>query len=65
MPLHLYHCTTSAGLRGILTSKAFHPSYCLEKADYQNEKADHLSEYETFVFAMVCLADQLDIEARA
>lgn len=55
MSLHLYHCTTFAGLHGILTSKAFHPSYCLEKADY-------LSGSETFAFAMVCFADLLDVE---
>lgn len=55
MALHLYHCTNSNGLRGILTSMSFHPSYCLEKADY-------LSNSQNFAFAMVCFADLLNEE---
>ena len=55
MALHLYHCTNSNGLRGILTSMSFHPSYCLEKADY-------LTDSQNFAFAMVCFADLLDKE---
>lgn len=55
MPLHLYHCTNSNGLRGILTSMSFHPSYCLEKADY-------LLDSQNFAFAMVCFADLLNEE---
>lgn len=55
MDLHLYHCTNSRGLRGILTSMSFQPSYCLEKADY-------LPKSQNFAFAMVCFADLLDEE---
>ena len=58
MPLHLYHCTTSAGLRGILASQTFLPFFCLEKADY-------LRNSENFAFAMVCFADLLDDEVKA
>jgi len=62
MPLHLYHCTTSAGLRGILTSKTFLPSYCLEKAEYLNVKVNLLCGSEPFAFPMACSADLLDAE---
>ena len=55
MDLHLYHCTNSSGLRGILTTMSFQPSYCLEKADY-------LSDSQNFAFAMVCFADLLNEE---
>lgn len=55
MDLHLYHCTNSIGLRGILTSMSFQPSYCLEKADY-------LPNSQNFAFAMVCFADLLNDE---
>ena len=55
MDLHLYHRTNSVGLKGILSSMSFQPSYCLEKADYLNIN-------KNFAFAMVCFADLLDEE---
>ena len=55
MDLNLYHCTNSNGLRGILSSMYFQPSFCLEKAEY-------LSNSQNFTFAMVCFADLLNEE---
>lgn len=55
MDLNLYHCTNSNGLRGILSSMYFQPSFCLEKAEY-------LSNSQNFAFAMVCFADLLNEE---
>lgn len=46
----LYHCTDFNGLKGILETEAFKPSYCLEQAGYLEEKPN-------FAFAMVCFAD--------
>ena len=53
----LYHCTDYESLCSILSSKAFWPSYCYEKADY-------LREPEYFAFAMVCFADLLEGELK-
>lgn len=50
MKTELYHCTTFDSLKGILSSLAFYPSYCLEKAEYLRYKQE-------FAFAMVCFAD--------
>lgn len=47
--------TSSNGLRGILSSMYFQPSFCLEKAEY-------LSNSQNFAFAMVCFADLLNEE---
>ena len=30
----LFHCTSIENIVSILSSKAFYPSYCLEKAEY-------------------------------
>ena len=46
----LYHCTSIENIVSILSSKAFFPSFCLEKAEY-------LKHEDEFAFAMVCFAD--------
>ena len=53
----LYHCTNYESLCSILSSKAFWPSYCYEKADY-------LPKPECFAFAMVCFADLFKVELK-
>lgn len=55
MKTELYHCTDLNGLYGIISSQAFQPSYCLEKAEYLKNVMD-------FAFAMVSFADLLPME---
>ncbi len=51
----LYHCTKFESLKAILKDMAFKPSYCLEEAEYLDEK-------QSFAFAMICFADLMDVE---
>lgn len=48
--LRLYHCTKFEALKGILDTKKFLPSYCLERASF-------MEEYTEGAYAVVCFAD--------
>ncbi len=51
MTSQLYHCTSKKGLRSILASRHFIPSFCLEQYDYLDEDSWN------WAFPMVCFAD--------
>lgn len=53
----LYHCTKFEYLKGILESKAFKPSYCLEPIWYFDDKIN-------LAFSMVCFADLMEAELK-